>query len=66
MSEARDGAGAPLEGVRVIEMGSFLSGPFCGQLLTDLGAEVIKLEPPGKGDPMREWGCHRKEGCTLW
>jgi succinyl-CoA--D-citramalate CoA-transferase len=56
----------PLEGVRVVEMGSFLAGPFCGQLLADFGAEVIKVEPPGKGDPMREWGRHRKEGKTLW
>jgi succinyl-CoA---D-citramalate CoA-transferase len=58
--------GAPLAGVRVVEMGSFLAGPFCGQLLADYGAEVIKVEPPGKGDPMREWGRHRKEGRTLW
>ncbi|HEX5849004.1 MAG TPA: CoA transferase [Rubrobacter sp.] len=56
----------PLEGVRVVEMGSLLAGPFCGQLLADFGAEVIKVEPPGKGDPMRVWGRHRKEGRTLW
>lgn len=56
----------PLEGVQVVEMGSLLAGPFCGQLLGDFGAEVIKVEPPGKGDPMREWGRHRKEGRTLW
>ncbi|HSK99543.1 MAG TPA: CoA transferase [Rubrobacteraceae bacterium] len=56
----------PLEGVRVVEMGSLLAGPFCGQLLGDFGAEIIKVEPPGKGDPMREWGRHRKEGRTLW
>jgi succinyl-CoA--D-citramalate CoA-transferase len=56
----------PLEGVRVVEMGSLLAGPFCGQLLADFGAEVIKIEPPGKGDPMRVWGRHRKEGHTLW
>lgn len=47
-------------------MGSLLAGPFCGQLLADFGAEVIKVEAPGKGDPMREWGRHRKEGRTLW
>ena len=58
--------GLPLQGVRVVEMGSLLAGPFCGQLLGDFGAEVIKVEPPGKGDPMREWGRHRKEGHTLW
>src|ERR687890_181808 len=56
----------PLEGVRVVEMGSLLAGPFCGQLLADFGAEVVKVEPPGKGDPMREWGRHRKNGRTLW
>lgn len=50
-----DNAGA-LEGLRVIELGQLLAGPFCGQLLGDMGAEVIKVEPPGKGDPMREWG----------
>ena len=66
MSEAAYGAGTPLEGVRVVEMGSLLAGPFCGQLLADFGAEVIKVEPPGKGDPMRVWGRHRKEGRTLW
>lgn len=56
----------PLDGVRVVEMGSLLAGPFCGQLLGDFGAEVIKIEAPGQGDPMREWGRHRKEGRTLW
>lgn len=64
---AEEGNGTrPLEGVRVVEMGSLLAGPFCGQLLADFGAEVIKVEPPGKGDPMRVWGRHRKEGRTLW
>ncbi len=45
-----------LHGLRVIEMGQLIAGPFCGQLLGDMGAEVIKVEPPGAGDPMREWG----------
>jgi len=65
MAEGANGP-RPLEGVRVVEMGSLLAGPFCGQLLADFGAEVIKVEPPGKGDPMRLWGRHRKEGRTLW
>jgi succinyl-CoA--D-citramalate CoA-transferase len=65
MDEERNGT-LPLEGVRVVEMGSLLAGPFCGQLLGDFGAEVIKVEPPGGGDPMRVWGRHRKEGRTLW
>lgn len=45
-----------LDGLRVVEMGQLLAGPFCGQLLGDMGADVIKIEPPGKGDPMRNWG----------
>ena len=45
-----------LKGLRVIELGQLLAGPFCGQLLGDMGAEVIKVEPPGAGDPMRVWG----------
>jgi formyl-CoA transferase len=51
----------PLAGIRVVEMGQLIAGPFCGQLLGDMGADVIKLEPPGEvgrggGDPMRVWG----------
>lgn len=52
---ASDAPGA-LDGLRVIEMGQLIAGPFCGQLLGDMGADVIKVEPPGRGDPMREWG----------
>ena len=50
-----DNRGA-LSDIRVIEMGQLIAGPFCGQLLGDMGAEVIKLELPGAGDPMRLWG----------
>ena len=39
-----------------MELGQLLAGPFCGQLLGDMGADVIKVEPPGAGDPMRVWG----------
>ena len=55
-----------LKGLRVIEMGQLIAGPFCGQLMADFGAEVIKLEPPGKGDPMREWGHEKPQGVSLW
>jgi crotonobetainyl-CoA:carnitine CoA-transferase CaiB-like acyl-CoA transferase len=45
-----------LSDIRVVEFGQLLAGPFCGQLLGDMGADVVKVEPPGAGDPMREWG----------
>ena len=56
----------PLQGTRVIEMGQLLAGPFVGSRLADFGAEVIKIETPGAGDPMREWGHHRYKGKSLW
>lgn len=56
----------PLADLRVVEMGQLLAGPFCGQLLADFGAEVIKLEPPGNGDPMRQWGREKAHGKSLW
>ncbi len=46
----------PLEGVKVLEIGTTIAGPTCSQILANFGAEVIKVEPPGKGDPMRSWG----------
>ena len=54
MSEAEN-TGA-LAGIKVIELGQLIAAPFCGQLLGDMGADVIKVEPPGAGDPMRTWG----------
>ncbi|MFC4122830.1 CaiB/BaiF CoA transferase family protein [Nonomuraea zeae] len=56
----------PLDDVRVIELGQLLAGPFCGQLLGDFGAEVIKVEDPGRGDPMRQWGREKPHGKSLW
>lgn len=56
--------GAVLDGIRVLELGHFVAAPFCTRLLADLGAEVIKIEPPG-GDPVRQWGA-QIEGHSLW
>ena len=55
-----------LSDLRVLEMGQLLAGPFCGQLLADFGAEVIKIEAPGVGDPMRKWGREKPHGKSLW
>jgi formyl-CoA transferase len=56
----------PLRDVRVIELGQLLAGPFCGQVLGDFGAEVIKVEDPRHGDPMRQWGREKPYGKSLW
>jgi crotonobetainyl-CoA:carnitine CoA-transferase CaiB-like acyl-CoA transferase len=55
-----------LGGLRVVELGSFIAGPFCGQLLADLGADVVKIEPPQTGDVMRQWGAVQLDGKSLW
>ena len=60
-----NGAGA-LAGLRVIELGQLLAGPFTGRLLGDMGAEVIKVEPPGQPDPLRDWGKLRYKDRSLW
>lgn len=56
----------PLEGLRVIELGTVVSGPFCGRLLADMGAEVIKVEAPDRLDPLRDWGRAEVDGHRLW
>lgn len=56
----------PLAGLKVIELGQLLAGPFVGTRCAEFGADVIKVEMPGKGDPMRNWGHHRYEGKGLW
>ena len=60
-----DGA-RPLDGIRVVELGQLIAGPFCGQTLADFGAEVVKIEPPGSGDAMRQWGRTDEEGRPVW
>jgi formyl-CoA transferase len=54
-----------LAGIRVIELGQLIAGPFCGKTLGDFGADVIKVEPPGLGDPLRKWRV-LKDGTSLW
>jgi len=56
----------PLSDIRVIEMGTLIAGPFCGQVLGDFGAEVIKIEDPAAGDPMRQWGRSLPKGHSPW
>lgn len=56
----------PLLGVRVLELGNFIAGPFAGQLFGDYGAEVIKIEAPDGGDPMRHWGVCVDESSLWW
>ncbi|HZZ90705.1 MAG TPA: CoA transferase, partial [Caulobacteraceae bacterium] len=56
----------PLSDLVVIELGTLIAGPFCGQILADFGAEVIKLEDPGTGDPMRQWGRSLPQGLSPW
>ncbi|KAJ3125602.1 hypothetical protein HK098_008391 [Nowakowskiella sp. JEL0407] len=55
-----------LEGIRVLELGQLIAGPFAGTLLAQYGAEVIKIEPPGKGDPLRVWRELDSDGTSPW
>jgi formyl-CoA transferase len=55
----------PLHGVRVLELGSLIAGPFCAKTLADFGAEVVKIEPPGEGDAVRRWR-RMRNGTSLW
>ena len=50
----------------MLELGTLIAGPFCGQLLGDMGAEVIKIEAPGQGDPMRHWGPQPRGKPSVW
>ena len=68
MTPERDAVTAtgPLADLVVIEMGTLIAGPFCGQILGDFGAEVIKIEDPKVGDPMRQWGRSLPKGLSPW
>ncbi|KIN13302.1 CoA transferase [Vreelandella titanicae] len=61
-SEARQ---LPLQGLKVLELGQLIAGPFATKLLGEFGADVIKIEPPGTGDPLRKWRM-LEEGTSLW
>ncbi len=56
----------PLDGIRVIEVGQLLAGPFAGTMLAYFGADVIKVEPPGEGDPIRGWRLLDDTGTAYW
>jgi crotonobetainyl-CoA:carnitine CoA-transferase CaiB-like acyl-CoA transferase len=56
----------PLSGLRVLEFGQLLAGPYVGTLLSDFGADVVKIEAPGAGDAMRDWGRLRHNDHSLW
>jgi len=56
----------PLDGIRVLEVGQLLAGPFAGSILGYYGAEVIKVEAPGEGDPLRQWRVLDEDGTSFW
>jgi formyl-CoA transferase len=58
-------ATGPLAGLKVLELGQLIAGPFAAKTLADFGAEVIKIEPPGAGDPLRKWRL-LKDGTSVW
>ncbi len=55
----------PLQGIKVVEMGQLIAGPFASKMLGEFGADVVKIEPPGVGDPLRKWR-KLKDGTSLW
>jgi len=61
-----DAAPGPLSDLKVVEMGTLIAGPFCGQILGDFGADVVKIEDPKSGDPMRQWGRSLPKGLSPW
>lgn len=66
MISAPDGSTAPLNGIRVLELGNFIAAPFASRIFADFGAEVIKIEKPGTGDELRDWRKARGETSMLF
>src|SRR6185437_14413780 len=64
MQSNRNSSG-PLAGIKVLELGTLIAGPFCSCMLAEFGAEVIKVEAPDGGDPLRQWRV-LKDGTSLW
>src|ERR1700737_860720 len=58
-------AAGPLAGIKVLELGTLIAGPFCSRMLAEFGADVIKVESPDGGDPIRQWRV-LKDGTSLW
>jgi formyl-CoA transferase len=58
-------ASGPLAGLKVLELGQLIAGPFAAKTLADFGADVVKIEPPGAGDPLRKWRL-LKDGTSVW
>ncbi|MBP6544121.1 MAG: CoA transferase, partial [Piscinibacter sp.] len=65
MDTSASTAAGPLAGLKVIELGQLIAGPFAAKTLADFGADVIKVEPPGTGDPLRKWRM-LKDGTSVW
>ncbi len=63
---AEPGPRGPLAGLKVLELGTLIAGPFTGRILGDFGAEVVKVEAPASGDPMRQWGAEGYRDQSLW
>jgi crotonobetainyl-CoA:carnitine CoA-transferase CaiB-like acyl-CoA transferase len=66
MKNSDQSSSLPLQDIKVLELGQLLAGPYCGQVLGDFGAEVIKVEPPKIGDAMRQWGVAGADGDPVW
>ena len=65
-NDAQPGGARPLDGIRVLELGQLMAGPLAGTYLAYFGADVIKVEPPGTGDPVRGWRVLDEDGTSLW